>query len=89
MFLTSMNINEIINEKKTNIVLFLDLKKAFGTVDHKKLTSKLESYGVQGDAGKWFNSYLGNCYQYCSLYGCISTAKKGTTSAKRPWNTIQ
>ena len=55
--------------------MFLDLKKAFDTVDHELLICKLESYGVQDDAEKWFNSYLSNRYQHCSLYGCRSTAK--------------
>ena len=66
---------ENINEKKVNIALFLDLKKAFDMVDHEILISKLDSYGVQGDAKKWFVSYLNNRYQYCSLDGCRSTAK--------------
>ena len=66
---------ENINEKKVNIALFLDLKKGFDTVDHEILISKLDSYGVQGDAKEWFVSYLNNRYQYCSLDGYRSTAK--------------
>ena len=40
--------------------------------------SMLESYGVPGDAKKWFVSYLSDRYQYCSLNGCRSTAKRVT-----------
>ena len=69
---------ENINDKKVNIALFLDLKKAFDTVDHEILISQLESYGVHGDAKKWFVSYLSDRYQYCSLNGCRSTAKRVT-----------
>ena len=67
-----------INDKKVNIALFLDLKKAFDTVDHEILISKLERYGVHGVAGKRFTSYLNDRYQYCSLNGCRSTAKRVT-----------
>ena len=69
---------ENMNDKKVNIALFLDLKKAFDTGDHEILISKLESYGVHGDVNKWFVSYLSDRYQYCSFNGCRSTAKRVT-----------
>ena len=73
MFLTTG-----INDKKVNVALSLDQKEAFDTVDHEILISKLESYGMHGDAKKWSGSYLSDRYQYCSLNGCRSTAKRVT-----------
>ena len=48
-----------------NAVVFLDLKKAFDTVDPNILLSKLQAYGINGSTNKWFCSYLKNRTQAC------------------------
>jgi hypothetical protein len=43
--------------------IFLDLTKAFDTVDHDRLLKKLECYGIRGLANAWFANYLSNRQQ--------------------------
>ena len=45
-----------IDRGNVNAVVFLDLKKAFDTVDHDILLSKMNLYGIQGIALDWFRS---------------------------------
>ena len=53
-------------------VVFIDLKKAFDTVDHAILIQKLCHYGVQGKELDWFKSYLQDRKQCCKINGHTS-----------------
>ena len=47
--------------------VFLDFKKAFDTVSHPTLISKLEFYGFRNIANNWFQSFLTNRKQFTSV----------------------
>ena len=66
------SINHIESElknKKHVIGIFIDLSKAFDTLDHEKLLYKLKNYGIRENAHKLITSYLSNRYQYTSVLG--------------------
>ena len=57
-------VTSAIHKQESTIGVFIDLKKAFDTVDHKILLSKLQCYGIRGLALDWIKSYLANLSQY-------------------------
>ena len=65
-----------INDEKYTALLLLDLKKAFDTVNHKTLLTKLEHYGIYGPTLNCFASFLTNRFQYVSLENHQSSLKK-------------
>ena len=56
------------DESKFTLGIFIDLSKAFDTVDHKILTKKLKLYGIKDCNLRWFESYLSNGKQFIT-YG--------------------
>ena len=65
-------IKESIDGGKFGCGIFIDLKKAFDTVNHKILLLKLEHYGIRGAPLKWFESYLTERKQYVFYNGVAS-----------------
>ena len=68
-------IKESIDNGNFGCGIFIDLKKAFDTVNHKILLSKLEHYGIRGSILEWFESYLTNRKQYVFYNGVSSDTK--------------
>ena len=49
--------------------VFVDFRKAFGTVNHQILIEKLNYYGIRRIVNNWFSSYLQNRTQFVSING--------------------
>ena len=64
-----------IDKGKYTGLIFIDLKKAFNTVDHEILLKKLKMYGVTGLEHDWFTSYLDNRKQFCKVGGTSSDVR--------------
>ena len=61
-----------IDNNKFGCGIFLDLQKAFDTVNHSILLQKLEHYGIRDNALQWFKSYLNERSQYVTVNGHAS-----------------
>ena len=62
-------IKESIDTGKFGCGIFIDLRKAFDTVNHEILLNELEHYRVRGSMLKWFHSYLIDRKQFASFNG--------------------
>ena len=65
-------------------VIFLDLKKAFDTVDHAILLKKLSDVGVQGQTAYWFKPYLKDRQQFCVVSGLSSVENRIVCGVPHP-----
>lgn len=64
-----------IEKKKMIGAVFIDLKKAFDTLDHEILLSKLAAYGIRGLANDLLRSYLSDRKQFVIINGTSSCPK--------------
>ena len=72
-------INNSFEKNHFTLGIFIDLSKAFDTVDHSILFKKLKLYGLKGNNLRWFESYLSNRKQYISYNGNKCTTFESIT----------
>ena len=63
------NIKYSLDNNRFGCGILIDLQKAFDTVNHNILLSKLEHYGIRGTALNWFQSYLSERKQFVLVNG--------------------
>ena len=68
------NIFQALNQDdpQFSLAIFIDLKKAFDTVNFSILLKKLSHYGIRNSALNWFTSYLSNRQQFTEVNGHLS-----------------
>ena len=64
-------ITKSIDDGKYTMGIFIDIKKAFDTIDHNILLKKLHFLGVRGVANSWLTSYLSKRMQYVEVCDCM------------------
>ena len=60
-------ISSAIDPRETTVRVFLDLSKAFDTLDHQILFTKLEHYGIRDVALQWIKSYFSCRQQFAQI----------------------
>ena len=68
-------VTSAVEKNESTLGIFLDLSKAFDTIDHDILLYKLEYYGFRGIVLNWFKSYLENRKQFVRYQSCDSEYK--------------
>ena len=67
LFILVNGITDELDKGTCSIGIFIDLLKAFDTVDYKLFLREMEHYGIRGNVLLWFTSYLSERTQYVSL----------------------
>ena len=76
---TTNRIHEYLNDGLTPLAVYMDLSKAFDTINHDILLHKLEKYGISNVELSWFSDYLTNRFQYVFYNYNVSSLKRITT----------
>ena len=70
------SIRSALDDSKFVCGIFVDLQKAFNTVNHNILLNKLSHYGIRGTMNEWFKSYLQGRKQIVSINGVESELRE-------------
>jgi hypothetical protein len=68
-------VTNALNNKESALVLFIDVSKAFDSINHDTLFRKLEVYGFRSVTLQWFKDYLSNRFQYMESKLVVSQFK--------------
>lgn len=80
------NVADNLDAKFHSVGIFLDLSKAFDTINHSILLHKLNTYGIRGLANDWIRSYLSGRNQRVLFNGSLS--KQNNISCGVPQGSI-
>lgn len=72
--LTITKWKQIIDEDNYIVAVFVDLKRAFETIDREILINKLKYYGISGTVLRWFQQYISDRYQITKIGNSSSDA---------------
>ena len=64
----SSKVSDLFNDNNLVLAIFLDLTRAFNTLDHDIMLTKLRNYGFRGVVNDWFRHYLNNRQQKVRIY---------------------
>ena len=66
----------ILDERDSADVIYLDCRKAFDTVPHNRLLTKLGGAGIMGEVGRWISAFLENQEQRTLINGTCSSWRR-------------